>query len=38
MQLMRLADVPMDRRDHEFHYSRLRAVTGAIILAAVAIA
>ena len=32
MQLMRLADVPLDRRDRVFRYSRLRAVIGATIL------
>ncbi|MGH7870766.1 MAG: hypothetical protein ACREQO_00955 [Candidatus Binatia bacterium] len=38
MQLMRLADVPMDPHDRVYYYSRLRAVTGATLLAAVAIA
>jgi ribosomal protein L7/L12 len=38
MQLMRLADVPLDPRDRVFYYSRLRAVTGATLLAVVAIA
>jgi hypothetical protein len=36
MQLMRLADVPLGQRDRVFHYSRLRAVTGAMILVAIA--
>ena len=31
MQLMRLADVPLDRRDRLFRYSRFRAVVGATI-------
>ena len=38
MQLMRLADVPLNQRDRVFYYSRLRAVAGAAILAAVATA
>ena len=38
MQLLRLADVPIDRRAHEFRYSRFRAGTGAIMLAAAALA
>lgn len=38
MQLMRLADVPMDPHDRVYYYSRFRAVTGATLLAAVAIA
>jgi hypothetical protein len=33
MQLMRLADVPTDRRDLVFAYSRFRAVLGASLLA-----
>jgi hypothetical protein len=37
MQLMRLADVPLDQRDRVFYYSRIRAVVGAMILGAVAI-
>ena len=37
MQLMRLADVPMDPHDRVYYYSRLRAVMGATLLAAVAI-
>ena len=37
MQLMRLADVPLDRRDRVFHYSGFRAVTGAIILVVIAL-
>lgn len=36
MQLMRSADVPLDRRDRLFRYSRFRAVIGATILAALA--
>jgi len=32
MQLMRLADVPLDRRDRVFYYSRFRAALGAAIL------
>jgi hypothetical protein len=38
MQLLRSADVPIDRRAHEFRYSRFRAGTGAIMLAAAALA
>ncbi len=38
MQLMRLADVPLDPHDRVFYYSRLRAVAGATLLAVVAIA
>jgi hypothetical protein len=38
MQLMRLADVPLDPRDRVFDYSRMRAVAGATLLAVVAIA
>jgi hypothetical protein len=37
MQLMRLADVPLDQRDRVFCYSRFRAVTGALILVAIAL-
>ncbi|TMA80594.1 MAG: hypothetical protein E6J74_39725 [Deltaproteobacteria bacterium] len=37
MQLMRSADVPLDRRDRVFHYSGFRAVTGAMILVAIAL-
>jgi hypothetical protein len=36
MQLMRLADVPLDKRDRKFYYSRFRAVLGTTILIAVA--
>lgn len=36
MQLMRLADVPLDRRDRVFRYSQSRAVIGATILAVLA--
>jgi hypothetical protein len=36
MQLMRLAEVPSDRRDRVFYYSRFRAVTGAAALIALA--
>jgi hypothetical protein len=35
MQLMRLADVPLDRRDRVFYYSRFRAAAGVIILTAI---
>jgi hypothetical protein len=38
MQLLRSADVPIDRRAREFRYSRWRAGTGAIILATTALA
>jgi hypothetical protein len=38
MQLMRLADVPLDQRDRVFYYSRFRAVAGATILGAIALA
>lgn len=38
MQLMRLADVPLDRRDRVFYYSRVRAIAGATILVAIIIA
>ena len=38
MQLLRSADVPIDRRARDFRYSRWRAGTGAIILAAAALA
>lgn len=34
MQLLRLSDVPLNQRDRVFYYSRLRAVAGAVILAA----
>jgi hypothetical protein len=37
MQLMRLADAPMDPHDRVYYYSRLRAVVGATLLATVAI-
>ena len=37
MQLMRLADVPVDSRQRVFRYSRLRAVLGATILMALAL-
>jgi len=37
MQLMRLADVPLDKRDRKFYYSRFRAVLGTTILIAVAL-
>jgi len=37
MQLMRLADVPLDQRDRVFHYSRFRAVTGTMILVTIAL-
>jgi hypothetical protein len=36
MQLMRLADVPSDRRDRVFYYSRFRAIIGAAALIALA--
>jgi hypothetical protein len=36
MQLMRLAEVPSDRRDRVFYYSRFRAITGAAALIALA--
>jgi hypothetical protein len=38
MQLMRLADVPLDQRDRVFYYSRVRAIAGATILVAIIIA
>jgi hypothetical protein len=38
MQLLRLAEVPLNPRDRVFHYSRLRAVVGATILAVIALA
>lgn len=38
MQLLRLADVPLNPRDRVFRYSRLRAVVGATILAVIALA
>src|SRR6266542_5409521 len=37
MQLMRLADVPLDQRDRVFHYSRFRAVTGTMIIVTIAL-
>jgi len=37
MQVMRLADVPLDQRDRVFHYSGFRAVTGAMILVVIAL-
>jgi len=37
MQVMRLADVPVNQRDRVFYYSRARAVLGAMILAAIVI-
>jgi hypothetical protein len=37
MQLMRLADVPLDPRDRVFYYSRFRAVAGAMSFCAIAI-
>jgi hypothetical protein len=37
MQLMRLADVPLDQRDRVFYYSRFRAVAGATIFGAIAL-
>jgi hypothetical protein len=37
MQVMRLADVLLDQRDRVFHYSRFRAVAGAITLGAIAL-
>lgn len=37
MQLMRLADVPLDRHEQVFRYSRSRAVIGAMILIALAL-
>ena len=37
MQLMRLADVPLDRRDRVFRYSRLRAAVGAAMLTGLAL-
>jgi len=36
MQLMRLADAPLDRRDRVFEYSKPRAVTGALLLSGIA--
>jgi hypothetical protein len=36
MQLMRSADVPSDRRDRVFYYSRFRAIIGAAALIALA--
>lgn len=38
MQLLRLAEVPLNQRDRVFYYSRLRSVAGAMVLAAVATA
>jgi uncharacterized membrane protein len=37
MQLMRLADVPVDQRDRVFYYSRFRAMAGAISFCTIAI-
>jgi hypothetical protein len=37
MQLMRLADVPLDRRDRIFYYSRFRAVASALSFCAIVI-
>jgi hypothetical protein len=37
MQLMRLADVPLNQRDRVFYYSRFRAVAGATIFGAIAL-
>jgi hypothetical protein len=37
MQFMGLGDVPLDQRDRVFHYSTLRAVTGAMVLIAIAL-
>jgi hypothetical protein len=37
MQLMRLADVPLERRDRVFYYSRFRAVAGALSFCAIVI-
>ena len=37
MQLMRFADVPLDKRDRKFYYSRFRAVLGTTILIAAAL-
>jgi hypothetical protein len=34
MQLLRLADVPLNRRDKVFYHSRLRAVAGGLIILA----
>ena len=36
MQLMRLADAPLDRRDRVFQYSKPRAVAGALLLSGIA--
>jgi hypothetical protein len=38
MQLMRLSDVPLDRRDRVFYYSKFRAVAAATILVAIIVA
>ena len=38
MEVLRSVDVPIDRRGHEFRYSRVRAGAGAAILAALAVA
>ena len=38
MQLLRLAELPLNQRDQVFYYSRVRAVAGAVILAAIATA
>lgn len=37
MQLMRLADVPLDQRHRVFYYSRFRAVAGTMTFCAIAI-
>jgi hypothetical protein len=37
MQLMRLADAPVDRRDRVFRYSKLRAAAGALVLGGIAL-
>jgi hypothetical protein len=37
MQLMHLADVPLDPRDRVFYYSRFRAIAGAMSFCAIAI-
>ena len=36
MQLMRLADTPLDRRDRVFQYSKPRALIGALALSGIA--
>jgi hypothetical protein len=38
MQLLRLAEVPLNQCDRVFYYSRLRSVAGAMVLAALAAA